>query len=65
MFIESYGLIPNWDEAVHLADAGVTYLILPNLQLDFSAGLGLNESAIDHFIGFGLSYRIPGPKKAD
>lgn len=65
MFIESYGLIPNRDEAVHLVNAGFTYAILPNLQADISAGLGLNDTAIDNFIGFGLSYRIPGPRKSD
>ncbi len=27
MFIEPYGLIPNRDEAIHLLDAGVIYLI--------------------------------------
>jgi len=65
MFIESYGFIPNWDKAAHLADAGFTYLILPNLQADLSAGLGLNDPATDHFISFGVSYRVPGPKKSD
>ena len=58
-FIESFGLIPESGEPSHLADAGFTYLVLPNLQLDFSGGLGLNKNASDGFIGFGVSYRIP------
>ncbi len=59
MFAESYGLITEEGEAEHLVDAGITYLLLPNLQLDISGGLGMNEEAIDNFISFGLSYRIP------
>lgn len=58
-FVEAFGLIPEDGESSHLIDAGITYLLLPNLQLDFSGGLGLNEEAIDSFLSFGLSYRIP------
>lgn len=63
MFIEPYGLIPNRDEAIHLLDAGVIYLILPNFQADISGGIGINELAIDNFISLGFSYRIPGPRE--
>ncbi len=58
-FIESFGLIPEEGKARHLADAGFTFLVLHNLQLDVSGGLGLNKIASDGFISFGLSYRIP------
>jgi len=59
MFVESYGLVPETGDAEHLVDAGFTYLVLQNFQLDISGGLGLNKNSIDNFISFGLSYRIP------
>lgn len=40
-------------------DGGLTYLVRPNLQLDLSAGAGLNEEAPDGFVAAGLSYRWP------
>ena len=59
MFTECYGLIGEKGYAEHLADAGFTYLLLPNLQFDISGGIGINDNATDNFISFGLSYRIP------
>lgn len=58
VFIESYGWLPEEGEAQHLVDAGLTYLILPNFQLDASAGLGIQNS-IDSFVSMGLTYRFP------
>jgi hypothetical protein len=58
MFAESYGLIYQFDEAEHLLDTGFTYLISPNFQLDVSAGMGINDLAIDNFISFGFTYRF-------
>lgn len=59
MFLESYGLVREKGDAEHMLDAGFTYLLLPNLQLDISGGIGINEYATDNFISFGLSYRLP------
>jgi len=59
MFAESFGLISEDGTSEHIVDAGLTYLVLSNFQLDISGGLGLNDNAIDNFISFGLSYRIP------
>lgn len=58
MFVETYGLLYGDGDAEHMLDAGFTYLVLPDLQVDLSAGIGINEHAIDNFISFGLSYRI-------
>ena len=63
-FVESYGLIPEAGPAEHLVDAGLTYLLLPTLQLDVSGGLGLSEAAIQNFISLGLSWLIPSGKLA-
>lgn len=59
MFIESYGLMMKDNNGEHLLDTGFTYLILPNIQIDISGGLGLNSNAIDHFISAGISIRLP------
>jgi hypothetical protein len=59
MFVEAFGLFATDAENEHLADAGFTWLVLPNLQFDLSGGMGLNEAANDFFISAGLSYRIP------
>jgi hypothetical protein len=58
-FIEFYGLIPEKGISTHLIDGGITFLIKQNLQLDASGGLGLNKEAVDYFISFGISYRLP------
>lgn len=58
-FGESYGLIKENGYKEHMLDAGFTYLLSQNFQLDISGGIGLNENATDYFISFGFSYRIP------
>ncbi len=60
-FIEFFGLVPEKGNSTHLIDGGITFLINPNLQLDASGGLGLNEEALDYFISFGISCRLPLP----
>jgi len=58
-FIELYGskvsTIP-WDLR---SDAGVTFLLFPSFQLDFSGGVGLTETSALGFISAGFSWRIP------
>lgn len=58
IFIESYGRYAMDEAADHRADTGFTYLIMNNLQIDASAGLGISEAAPDYFISFGASFRI-------
>jgi hypothetical protein len=41
----------------HYYDAGLTYLVTPNFQLDWRAGLGLNEASDGFFTGCGLTIR--------
>lgn len=59
MFVESFGTIPEAGAAQHQLDAGFTYLLTPNFQVDISGGIGLNDAAPDNFVSLGLSYRIP------
>ncbi|MBW6492747.1 MAG: transporter [Lentimicrobium sp.] len=58
MFVESYGVMPEEGEPEHLFDAGFTYLLLPNLQLDISGGIGLNKISTDNFLSLGVTYRL-------
>jgi hypothetical protein len=58
-YLEFFGLLPEEEPQSHLFDAGFTYLVRPNLQLDVSGGIGLQEEALDYFLGFGVSYRLP------
>jgi len=57
-FAELYGYVNEEDTPDHRFDAGLTYLVAERFQLDFSAGLGLNEKAPDWFISAGMSLRL-------
>jgi len=57
---EIYGWKMAWQEKKDVrADAGLTYLVKPNLQLDFSGGIGISDISPDFFINLGFSWRIP------
>lgn len=60
-FVELFGTTPlsaRGDDALS-ADAGFTWLVRPNLQLDVAAGAGLEGEAPDAFVGVGVTYRWP------
>lgn len=52
------GAIQSGISPEHYFDAGFTYKLTINLQLDIRAGVGLNESADDFFTGAGFAYRM-------
>jgi len=60
-FVEVYGDTPlnAHSDTAHALDGGFTYLLRPNVQLDISGGVGLNDAADDWFVGAGLSFRLP------
>jgi len=58
-FIETYGFMPKEDKPDHRLDAGITFLLKDNFQLDASGGVGLSEISPDYFINAGFSWRIP------
>ena len=60
LFIEPYGDLIEFDDLMANLDAGITYLLNPNLQLDFAFGTGMNHSM--NFITAGISWRT-GMKK--
>lgn len=59
LYVESYGLINSNTIPENMLDAGFTYSVRNNLQLDISGGIGINEDAVDNFISAGLCWRIP------
>jgi len=60
MFVEYYGAInDNGVSDEHSVDGGFTWLVNDNVQLDLSAGKGLNEAATDVFVSSGFVWRLP------
>lgn len=57
MYIEGYGTIINIEKLMASSDAGITYLLLPHLQLHYSFGTGLNHWMNYHAAG--VSIRLP------
>ncbi|MCB2222260.1 MAG: transporter [Bacteroidetes bacterium] len=58
-FVESYG---NFDPGAiprHRFDAGFTYLISQNIQVDISGGFGPKDTVSMGFVSMGLSWRFP------
>jgi hypothetical protein len=53
VFIEPYGDFVEFNELMANLDAGITYLVNPDLQLDFSFGTGINHTM--NFISAGIS----------
>jgi len=59
IFMESYTNKTGKNPFDVRADAGVTWLVVPNFQLDLSGGLGITKISPIGFISAGLSWRIP------
>lgn len=57
-YAELYGNIPENSRSNHSWDAGLTYLIKHNLQLDATVGSGLSENQ-DLLLSAGVSFRLP------
>jgi hypothetical protein len=57
-YAELYGNIPEDSRSNHFWDAGLTFLIKHNLQLDATVGSGLSENQ-DLLLSAGVSYRMP------
>ncbi|MEE4196099.1 MAG: transporter [Bacteroidales bacterium] len=55
-FIEVYGIFSKYQPANNLFNGGVTYLIHPNIQLDFAGGFGLSQNAANNYFTFGMIY---------
>ena len=58
IYAELYGDLPEDDRSKHHWDAGLTFSLAHNLQLDAFAGSGINAPQ-QLWMGGGFSYRIP------
>ncbi len=58
-FIESFGSLSEHNGCPLSVDGGITKLLSPIFQVDFSTGVALNQDASDFFTSIGFSYRFP------
>ena len=60
VFVEWFGLFPEnrGGGANNYLDAGITWILKPNLQLDWRIGVGLQDPDPNWFTGAGLSFRL-------
>lgn len=56
-FVEWEANLPEQGGSAHWANAAFQWLLEDRIQLDASAGIGLNDGAGDYRFGFGFSYR--------
>ncbi len=61
IYVEPYGELVDFDKHISNFDAGFTYLINENVQLDFSFGVGLNQKM--NYLSFGISSLILSTEK--
>ncbi|MEH6534773.1 MAG: transporter [Psychroserpens sp.] len=57
-YLELYGDLPEDNKANHLWDAGLTYLISNNVQLDATVGSSITKGQ-DLLLSAGVSFRLP------
>lgn len=58
LYAELYGDLPKNSSPNHFWDAGITYLLMNNLQLDATVGSGITDGQ-DLLLSAGVSYRMP------
>jgi Putative MetA-pathway of phenol degradation len=58
VYAEFYGFSTEKSVSDYRADMGFAYLMNDNVQIDISAGIGLNTVAPDSFVAFGLAWRF-------
>jgi hypothetical protein len=58
LFTESFGLISKDSKPQYYTDAGFTYLLGKNFQIDISGGTGLSGNTLDYLISGGFAFRI-------
>lgn len=58
VFVEWEANLPEGGGSTHWLNGGYLWLIDDHIQLDFSAGMGLNDRAGDYRLGAGFSIRL-------
>ncbi len=56
LFLETYGRVPSLKDWLVSADAGFSYLLNPNLQLDYFFGVGINHNMNFHSLGLSIRF---------
>lgn len=56
VYLEAYGDYVNFKKWSNNADAGLTYLLKENIQLDYSFGWGLTETMNYHSVGISIYF---------
>jgi hypothetical protein len=57
VFVENYGNTESRQFSTCF-DAGIGYLLGPDVQLDLSAGVGRNRGLVEYFVDGGVSFRL-------
>ncbi|MDB5208513.1 MAG: transporter [Flavisolibacter sp.] len=60
-YVEAFGSFADGG-AEHNLDGGIAYFTSKNTQIDLSAGFGLGESSLKHYVALGFSFRLPTGK---
>lgn len=58
IFAEVFGYASKQQSAKNSFDAGLLYLVKPNIQFDLFAGKAISKNASDNFIELGISFRL-------
>jgi hypothetical protein len=61
-YVEAFGSIRKGEKPEHAIDGGIAYYFSDHTKIDFSAGYGLSENAVDWYSAIGFSFRFK-PKK--
>jgi hypothetical protein len=59
VFAEVYGSLKTGLPPLHTVDAGLSYRVASNIQLDLYGGAGITDNAPDYFANAGISFRLP------
>ncbi len=62
-YVEAFGSVRKNEKPQHAVDGGLAYYFSPDSKIDFSAGFGLSEEAVDHYVAVGYSFRFSTKKK--
>ncbi len=60
-YVEAFGSFSD-GIAEHNLDGGIAYFTSKNTKIDLSAGFGLGESSLKHYVALGFSFRLPTGK---
>ena len=55
VFAEAYGFAPRGRDRSAYVNAGTTWLLTPDLQLDARVGVGVHHAPGEHIVGFGFA----------